>query len=89
MRGVNAETAVGAAADAIRERLNPAIEAIEGNVHEVRQAVHTGRHCAQSLARDTATVIQRHPLRVTALALGGGAVMGCLLGIAIGQAGRR
>jgi hypothetical protein len=26
---------------------------------------------------------------VTALALGGGAVMGCLLGIAIGQAGRR
>lgn len=77
-------TGTAAAGEALRERLNPAIVAIEDNVRQARLAVRHARHAAEDGIGEAQLEVRRHPLAAVALAAGVGVVIGCLAGVALG-----
>jgi ElaB/YqjD/DUF883 family membrane-anchored ribosome-binding protein len=85
MRGMNGATT---AAEAIRQRLGPALEAIDENVRQGRRLVVRGRHAAEDAFDASALQVRRHPLGAVALAAGTGALAGCLIGFALGRLAR-
>jgi ElaB/YqjD/DUF883 family membrane-anchored ribosome-binding protein len=81
--------ATAAVQEAVEERLVPALRAIEGNVREARLAMAERRHAAETLIRETADGVRRHPLRALACAGAGGALAGGMMGFACGWFARR
>jgi ElaB/YqjD/DUF883 family membrane-anchored ribosome-binding protein len=78
-------------ADAIKERLTPALnrlEAIEMNARKARRAAVRGRHAAEDAVADATLSVRRHPIGAVALAAGAGVVAGCVMGFVLGRRGR-
>ena len=78
-------------ADAIKERLTPALdrlEAIEMNARKARRAVARSRHAAEDAVTDATLSVRRHPIGAVALAAGAGALAGCVMGYMLGRRGR-
>jgi len=69
----------------LKERLGPALEALDRNVRGARRAVHNGRYAMEDLVAETTHHVRRHPLRTLALAAGAGVLGGCLIGLAIAR----
>jgi ElaB/YqjD/DUF883 family membrane-anchored ribosome-binding protein len=78
----------GAAKDAIREHLEPALDAIEENVQHAQRAVAAGRVAVEDLAAEAAEQVRKHPMGAIITAAGIGAAIGCLVGLTFGW-GRR
>lgn len=75
-------------ADAIKQRLAPAldtIETIEKNARRARRAVARGRYATADAVSGAALGVRRRPLRSLALAAGAGALAGCMMGFALGR----
>jgi ElaB/YqjD/DUF883 family membrane-anchored ribosome-binding protein len=77
-------TTVESAREAISERLNPALESIEESVRQVRRSFVVQRHAAEDLVAEGALQVRRHPLSAVAVAGAAGALVGCMLGFALG-----
>lgn len=76
--------ATAATVEAIRERLEPAVESFDENVRrQTRRAIVQGRHAAEDAAAAMVVRVRRHPLRAVAFAAGAGAVIGGLAGYAL------
>ena len=75
-------------ADAIRDRLTPAIDTlgtIEKNLRRARRAAAHGRYATEDAVAGATLGIRRRPLRTVALAAGAGALAGCLFGFAMSR----
>ena len=78
-------------ADAIKDRLTPALnrlEAIEMNARKARRAAVRGRNAAQDAVADATLNVRRHPIGAVALAAGAGALAGCVMGFVLGRRSR-
>lgn len=73
-------TVVDAARDAVKERLEPALESLEDRMRTARRSVTQGRHAVEDFAMSTALHVRRRPLASIALAGAVGALAGCLVG---------
>jgi ElaB/YqjD/DUF883 family membrane-anchored ribosome-binding protein len=81
-------TVIESAKGAIREYAEPALEALESNVRDVRRAVVAGRQAVEDCT-DVATLqVRRHPFIAVGLAVGVGTLFGCLVGFTFGRRGR-
>lgn len=79
-------------ADAIKERLTPALdrlEALEMNARKARRAVARSRHAAEDAVADASLGVRRHPIGAVALAAGVGAFTGYMMGFVLGRRGRK
>jgi len=68
--------------EAIRERLEPAREAIEIRAREARRVVTRARDAAEDFAGDASLRIRRHPLSAVAAVASASLFVGYLAGVA-------
>jgi len=76
------------AVEAIKERLSPALETLDENVRRGRRLIVKGRHATEDAVAAGALQVRRHPLGTVLVAAGAGALMGSLLGLALGWQAR-
>lgn len=74
--------------EAIKERLSPALETLDENVRRGRRLIVEGRDAAEDAAAAAALQVTRHPFGTVLVAAGVGALMGGLLGLALGWQAR-
>jgi ElaB/YqjD/DUF883 family membrane-anchored ribosome-binding protein len=72
----------------IREHAEPALEALEENVREVRRAVVAGRQAIEDCTDEATLQVRRHPFMALGLAVGVGTLFGGLVGFTFGRRGR-
>lgn len=77
-------TGTAAAADAIRERIVPALDTLDETMRQGRRAIVRGQHAAEDAGAAAALQIRRRPLSAVIIAAGAGAFAGCLFGFASG-----
>jgi ElaB/YqjD/DUF883 family membrane-anchored ribosome-binding protein len=77
-------TGAARAADAIKERLAPALDAFDERVREGRRAVARGQHAAEDAASAATRIVRRRPLRAMMTAAGVGALAGGVIGFGLG-----
>ena len=78
-------TGTTAAKEAIKECLSPALDTLEENVRDARRAIVHGRHAAEDVVAGAALQVRRRPLGALAIAVGVGALGGCMIGFALGR----
>jgi ElaB/YqjD/DUF883 family membrane-anchored ribosome-binding protein len=78
-------TVTESAKEVIREYAEPALEAIEANVRDAKRAVVAGRQAVEDCTAEATLQVRRHPFMAVGLAVGGGALFGCLVGFAFGR----
>jgi ElaB/YqjD/DUF883 family membrane-anchored ribosome-binding protein len=81
-------TTVESAREAVSERLAPALESFEQDVHDARRLMARGRRKAEDFVDATALRVRQRPLTSMALAAGAAAVAGCMIGFALGWRAR-
>lgn len=74
-------TEVTAAADAIKQRLNPAFDEFDKSVRQAKRVIARTQHAAEDGVDATVVQIRRHPLRAVAVAAGFGAFAGAAFGL--------
>ena len=79
-------TATGAAtaADAIKERLAPALDAFDERMRQGRRAFVRGQHAAEDAAAAATLMVKRRPLRAVMIAAAAGALAGSVIGFGFG-----
>jgi ElaB/YqjD/DUF883 family membrane-anchored ribosome-binding protein len=83
-------TILETAREAVRERLDPALECSHARAREARRAAVRGQHAVEDFAAGTALQIRRRPLTSVALATAVGTIAGCVFGLVLaGRAHRR
>jgi ElaB/YqjD/DUF883 family membrane-anchored ribosome-binding protein len=82
-------TTIEAAKDAVKGRLDPALDSLQERMRGARRAMTHGRHAAEDLAAGTALQVRRRPFTAMAIVAAGGALAGCLFGFAVGRWGAR
>jgi hypothetical protein len=81
-------TTLESAAEALTERLSPALDSLGQNVRDARRAVARGRRATEDLIDQTTLRVRRRPATSMAVAVSAGALAGCMIGFALGwQAG--
>ena len=81
-------TVAESAKGVIRGYTEPALEAIEANVRDARGAVVAGRQAVEDCTAEATLQVRRHPFMAGGLAVGVGALVGCLVGFAFGRGGQ-
>jgi ElaB/YqjD/DUF883 family membrane-anchored ribosome-binding protein len=82
-------TVTESAAKAVRDYTEPVREAVDENMRDVRRAVVAGRHALEDCAAEATVQIRRHPFTSLAIAVGAGALFGCVIGFTAGRFGAR
>lgn len=77
-------TGAATAADAIKERLAPALDTLDERMREGRRAFVRGQHAAEDAAAAATRVVRRRPLRAVMIAAGVGAFAGGAIGFVFG-----
>lgn len=72
-------TTIDDARSAVKDRLEPALESIEGKMRDVRRAVRRTRYAAEDLAAGAVVHVRRRPL----VSLGWAALAGAIVGGAV------
>ena len=72
----------------VRELAEPALEALEENVRDIRHAVGAGRQATEDCNTEATLQVRRHPLMAVGLAIGIGTLFGCLVGFTFGRGSR-
>ena len=81
-------TTTESATKVLREHGEPALQALEENVREVRRAAAAGRRAVEDCTAEATLQVRRHPFLAVALAAGAGTLVGCLAGFTIGRRNR-
>lgn len=74
-------TEVAATADAIKQRLGPALDELDARVRRAKRVVTRAQHAAEDGVDAAVTQVRRHPLQAVALAAGVGAFVGAAFGL--------
>ena len=74
-------TEIAATADAIKQRLGPAVNEFDERVRQGKRVVTRAQHAAEDGVDAAVTQIRRHPLRAVAIAGGVGAFVGAVFGL--------
>jgi ElaB/YqjD/DUF883 family membrane-anchored ribosome-binding protein len=82
-------TVTGSATEADRDYAEAVIAAVQENVRDLRRAAVTGRHAAEDCAADATLQVRRRPFLSLGVAVGVGALFGCLIGFSVGRFRRR
>jgi ElaB/YqjD/DUF883 family membrane-anchored ribosome-binding protein len=82
-------TVMESAANVAKEYAEPIRAALEENIRDVRRAVVAGRHAVEDAAAGATTQVRRHPFAALGIAVGVGALFGCMVGFAVGRLGNR
>jgi ElaB/YqjD/DUF883 family membrane-anchored ribosome-binding protein len=82
-------TVTESAAKAVRDYTEPVRAAVDENMRDVRRAVVAGRHALEDRAAEATVQIRRHPFTSLAIAVGAGALFGCVIGFTAGRFGAR
>ena len=77
-------TGAATAADAIKERLAPALDTLDEGMRQGRRAFVRGQHAAEDAAAAATRVVRRRPLRAVMIAAGAGALAGGAIGFVFG-----
>jgi len=75
--------------DAVGERVNPAVDALDTHVRDARRAITQGQHAVEDCAAGAALQVRRRPLTAIALAGMSGALAGMAFGLIVGWQVRR
>ena len=78
-----------AAKEAVKERLNPAIETLDDAMRRGRRTLVRGQHAVEDAAAATALEIRRRPLSAVGIVAAIGALGGGIVGFALGRTRRR
>ena len=81
-------TMTESARGAIRDYAEPALEALESNVRDVRRAVVAGRQTVEDCTDQATLQVRRHPFVAVGLAVGVGTLFGCLVRFTFGRRDR-
>ena len=73
------------ASTAIRECAAPTLETIQENVRQLRHAALAGRHVVEDSTAHTRIQVRQHPFLAVGIALGIGALVGCVTGFSLGR----
>jgi ElaB/YqjD/DUF883 family membrane-anchored ribosome-binding protein len=82
-------TGAAIAAETIKERLAPALDALDETMRQGRRAAVRGQHAAEDAAAAATLIVRRQPLRAVLLAAGAGALAGGVIGFGLGWFARR
>ena len=77
------------AAKAANGYMEPIMAALDENVRDARRAVVAARHAVEDRAAQTALQVRRHPFASIGIAVGAGALLGCVIGFTLGRRGDR
>jgi ElaB/YqjD/DUF883 family membrane-anchored ribosome-binding protein len=80
-------TMMESATKTIRDHAEPALEALEENVRNVRQAVVAGRRTLEDYSDEATHQVRRHPFMAVGLAGVVGTLFGCVLGYTLRRHG--
>ena len=67
--------------------VEPILAAFDENVRDARRAVVAARHAVEDRAAQTALQVRRHPFVSLGIAVGAGALLGCVIGFTLGRRG--
>jgi ElaB/YqjD/DUF883 family membrane-anchored ribosome-binding protein len=81
-------TEAAAAVDAISQRFRPAAGTAEDAIRQARRAMVRGQYAAEDATAAAALLIRRRPLTAVAAAAGAGALVGGIVGLAVGAFAR-
>jgi ElaB/YqjD/DUF883 family membrane-anchored ribosome-binding protein len=81
-------TVTESAVKAIKDYADPALAAVEGSIRDVRRAAVAGSYAIDDYADEAKYQIRRRPFRSIGIAIGTGAMVGCLIGFVVGRACR-
>ena len=76
-------TVTESAAKAANNYVEPMLAALDENVREARRAVVAARHAVEDRAAQTALQVRRHPFVSLGIAVGAGALLGCVIGFTL------
>lgn len=77
-------TGAATAVDTIKERLAPALDALDERKRQGRRAFVRGQHAAEDAAAAAAVIVRRRPLSAVMIAAGAGALAGGVIGFGFG-----
>jgi ElaB/YqjD/DUF883 family membrane-anchored ribosome-binding protein len=77
-------TGAATAAEAIKERLAPALDTLDETIRQGRRVITRRQHAAEDAADAAALKIRRRPLSAVMVAAGAGALAGGLIGCGLG-----
>ena len=77
-------TGATTAVEAIKERLTPALDTLDGTVRQGLRVIVRGQHAAEDATAAAALRIRRRPLSAVMIAAGAGALAGGLIGLGLG-----
>lgn len=72
------------AAEAIKERLAPALDTLDETIRQGKRAMVRSEHAAEDAAEAATLIVRRRPLSAVMLAAGAGALAGGLIGFGLG-----
>jgi ElaB/YqjD/DUF883 family membrane-anchored ribosome-binding protein len=73
------------AAHAVRDYAEPVRAAVKENMRDVRRAVVAGRYAVEDCAAEATVQVRRHPFMSLGVAVGVGALFGCVIGFTVGR----
>jgi ElaB/YqjD/DUF883 family membrane-anchored ribosome-binding protein len=75
--------------EGIKERLTPALDALDETMRQGRRVLVRGQHAVEDAATAAVVKIRRRPLRTVMIAVLAGAFVGGLTGYGLGRLSRR
>ena len=79
-------TVTDSAARIANDYVEPILAAFDENVRDARRAVVAARHAVEDRAAKTALQVRRHPFVSLGIAVGAGALLGCVIGFTLARA---
>ena len=76
------------AVEAVKERLNPALDRLDETIRQGRRVMVRGQHAAEDMAAAAVLRIRRRPGSAMMIAAGVGTVVGALVGFGLGSVTR-
>jgi ElaB/YqjD/DUF883 family membrane-anchored ribosome-binding protein len=77
-------TTLESAREAVSDRIAPALESLERNVRDARRTIAQGRRATEDLVDETTLRVRRRPFASVAVAASAGAIVGAMIGFALG-----
>lgn len=77
-------TGAATAAEAIKERLAPALDTLDETMRQGRRVIARGQRAVEDAADEAVLTIRRRPLSAVMVAAGAGVLAGALIGFGLG-----
>ena len=82
-------TVTETASKTIRDYAEPAFATVRENATEIRRAIAASRETAEACATEARAQLRRYPFASLGIAIGLGAIVGCIVGFTAGRQSAR